>query len=227
MALLSDATNRESDPTTPGGLDYDEFLSGQETTETVVAICENSPPGITVTVHLDNNPKMILKTEHQQQLGNSFNHSNKDLHNVINIGHNARTVFISKREDHEEVEAYSPTSNYRILDIYGYNYRKQRRDKATPPSQPKQSTTDSTHQKIHSKCFLHPKGKHSTFQCSTLHKALEHLQLLPTKTTKRKSTRAIYPSNKEFSMPVTQKSHLLGLPPVLHPINARMGSPEL
>ena len=55
----------------------------------------------------------------------------------------------------------------------------------------------------------------------------EHLQLLQTKTTKRKSTRTIHPSNKEFSMPVTQKSHLLGLPPVLHPIKVRMGSPEL
>ena len=119
MALLSDATNRESDPTTPGGLDYDKFLSGPETTETEAATCENPPPGITVTVHLDDNPKMILKTEHQQQLGNSFNHSNNDLHNIINVGHNARTVIICKREDHEEVEAYN-------------------RDKATPSSQPKQ-----------------------------------------------------------------------------------------
>ena len=58
-------------------------------------------------------------------------------------------------------------------------------------------------------------------------KHLEHLQLLPTNTTKRKSTRAIHHSNKEFSMPVTQRSHLLGLPPVLYPIKARMGSPEL
>jgi len=145
-------------------LDYDEFLSRPETTGTAIATCENPPPGITVTVHLDNNLKMILKTEHQQQFGNSFNHSINDLHNVINVGHIARTVIINKREGHEEVEAYSPTSNYRIPDIYGYNSRKRRRDKATPPSQPKQSTTDSTHQKIHSKCFLHPKGKHSTFQ---------------------------------------------------------------
>jgi len=113
MALLSDATNRESDPTTPGGLDYDEFLSGPETTKTTAATCENPPPGITVTVHLDDNPKMILKTEHQQQLGNSFNHSNNDLHNVINIGHNASIAIINKREDHEKVEVYSPTSNYR------------------------------------------------------------------------------------------------------------------
>ena len=173
MPFLSDATNRESDSTKPEDLDYDEFLSRPETIGIATATCKNPPPGITVTVHLDNNPKMILKTEHQQQLGNSFNHSNNDLHNIINIGHNARTVIISKREDHEEVEAYSPTSNYRIPDIYGYNSRKWHRDKAAPPSQPKQSTTDSAHQKIHSKCFLHPKGKHSSFQCITLRKALE------------------------------------------------------
>src|SRR6185312_8345858 len=135
MAFLSDDSNRENDSTTLEDLDYDEFLSGPETTETAAASCENPPPGITVIVHLDNNPKMILKIEHQQQLGNSFNHSNNDLHNIINVGHNARTIIISKREDLEEVETYSPTSNYRIPDIYGYNSRKQRRDKATP-SQP-------------------------------------------------------------------------------------------
>ena len=33
MAFLSDATNQESDSTTLEDLDYDEFLSGPETTE--------------------------------------------------------------------------------------------------------------------------------------------------------------------------------------------------
>ena len=103
MAFLSDATNRENDSTILEDLDYNEFLFAPETTETAAATCENPPPGITVTVHLDNNLKTILKTEHQQQLGNSFNHSNIDLHNVINIGHNARIVIINKREGHEEV----------------------------------------------------------------------------------------------------------------------------
>src|SRR6185295_7248809 len=187
MAFLSDATNRTNNSTTPEGLNYGEFLSEPEISEAAAASNENPPPGITVTVHLDNNPKMILKTEHHQQLGDSFDYSNNDLHNVINIGRNAKTIIINKREDHEEVEAYSPTSNYRIPDICRYNSRKWRRDKAAPPSQPKQSTTDSTHQKIHSKCFLHPKGKHSSFQCITLSKALgAPPQLLPTKTTKRK-----------------------------------------
>ena len=115
---------------------------------------------------------MILKTEHHQQLGDSFDYSHSDLHNVINIGHNAKIVIINKGEDHEEVEAYSPTSNYWIPDTYEYNSRKRRRDKTSPLSQPKQSKIDSTHQKIHSRCFLHPKGKHSSFQCITLRKAL-------------------------------------------------------
>ena len=100
MSFLSDATNQENDSTILEDLDYDEFLSEPEITETAAASSENSPPGITITVHLDNNPKMILKTEHQQQLSNSFNYSNNDLHNVINIGHNSKTVIIKKGEDH-------------------------------------------------------------------------------------------------------------------------------
>jgi len=60
---------------------------------------------------------MVLKTEHHQQLCDLFDYSNSDLHNVINIGRNAKTVVINKREDHEEVEAYNPTANYRIPDI--------------------------------------------------------------------------------------------------------------
>lgn len=174
MAFLSDATNQKANSTALEDLDYDDFLSEPEVNEATTTSCEipSPPPGITVTVHLDNNPKMILKTEHHQQLGDSFDYSNNDLHNVINIGRNAKTVNINKEEVHEEVEAYSPTSNYRIPEISGYNSRKRRRNKAAPPSQPKQSKIDSTHQKIHSRCFLHPKGKHSSFQCITLRKAL-------------------------------------------------------
>ena len=98
MAFLSDATNRESDSTALEDLDYDEFLSEPEIAEIAVASCKNPPPGITVTVHLDNNPKMIIKTEHHQQLGDSFDYSNSDLHNVINIGRNTKTVIINKKK---------------------------------------------------------------------------------------------------------------------------------
>ena len=134
-----------------------------------------------VTVHLDNKLKKIqdqkrninLKIEYHQQLGNSFDYSNSDLHNVINIGRNAKTVIINKGEDQEEVEAYSPTSNFKLPDNYKYNSRKGCSNRAVPPPQPtKQLKIDSTHQKLHSRCFLHPKGKHSSFQCIILRKAL-------------------------------------------------------
>ena len=107
MAILSDPTNQKDNSTTLEGLDYDEFLSETEASEAATASLKTPPPGITVTVHLDNNPKMILKTEHHQQLGESFDYSNSDLHNVINIGPNAKIVIINKGEEHEEVEAYS------------------------------------------------------------------------------------------------------------------------
>ena len=122
MAILSDPSNRKANSTALEDLDYDDFLSGTEASKTVAANYEIPPPptGITVTVHLDNNPKKILKIVHHQQLGDSFDYSNNYLHNVINIGRNAKIVIINKREDHEEVEAYSPTSNYRIPHDYGY-----------------------------------------------------------------------------------------------------------
>ena len=118
MAFLSDATNRKANSTMREDLDYDKFLSEPETSEAAATSYETppTPPGITVTVHLDNNPKMSLKTKHHQQLGDSFDYSNSDLHNVINIGRNARTVIFNKGEDHEEVEAYSPTSIFKLPD---------------------------------------------------------------------------------------------------------------
>ena len=139
MAYFPDATNQKTNSTTLEDLDYDECLSEPEMSEAAATSYEIPPPQprITVTVHLDNNQKMILKTEHHQQLGDSFDYSNSDLHNIINNGRNPKTVIINKEEDHEEVEAYSPTSNYRIPYIYGHNSRKQRHDKAAPPWQPK------------------------------------------------------------------------------------------
>ena len=138
MAFLSDATNRKANSTALEDLDYDEFLSEPKISEAAAASYEMPPPpqGITVTVLLDNNPKMIFKTEHHQQLGDSFDYSNSDLHNVINIGRNVKTIIINKGEDHEEVKAYSPTSNYLLPDNYGYNSRKRRSAKAAPLPQP-------------------------------------------------------------------------------------------
>ena len=106
MAILSDPTNRKTNSTTMEDLDYDEFLSEMEANETAADHKILSPPqGITITVHLDNNQKMIFKTEHHQQLGDLFDYSNSDLHNVVNFGRNAKTVIVNNSEDHEEVEA--------------------------------------------------------------------------------------------------------------------------
>ena len=57
MAFLSDTTNRKSDCTALEDLDYDKFLSEPKITQAVAANHENPPPGITVTVHLDNTPR--------------------------------------------------------------------------------------------------------------------------------------------------------------------------
>ena len=74
MTFLSDAMNQKVDSTSLEDLNYDEFPSEPEITEAASAEIP-PPPGITVTVHLDNNSKMILKTEHHQQLGDSFDYS--------------------------------------------------------------------------------------------------------------------------------------------------------
>jgi len=137
MAILSEPKDRKDNPAALEDLDYDAFLSDAEATETIAINYEIPPPtpGMTVTVHLDDKNKQLKKihsqkrimnltTEHHQQLGDSFDYSNSDLHNVINIGLSAKTVIINKREDHEEIEAYSPTSNYRLHDNYEYNSRK-------------------------------------------------------------------------------------------------------
>ena len=50
----------------------------------------------------------------QEQQGDNYDYSNCDLRSVINVGRDARNVIISRRKEREEVEAYSPSSNYRI-----------------------------------------------------------------------------------------------------------------
>src|SRR6185312_4301915 len=158
---------------------------------------EIPPPaqGITVTVHLDSNPKKIFKTEHHQQLSDSFDYSNSDLHNVINIGRNVKIVIINKREDHEEVEAYSPTSNYRIPDICGYNSRKRRRDKAAHPSQCSRRLIPLT-RKFTQDASCTPKESTRVFNASPFAKYSEHLKFLPTKTTKKRANTSNVMPNK-------------------------------
>jgi len=48
---------------------------------------------------------------------------------VINVDRNARNVIISRRKEHEETEAYSPSSNYRIPPQASSSFKKRK-----PPS---------------------------------------------------------------------------------------------
>jgi len=95
-----------------------------------------TPPSVTVTVQIEDdevdtqgerrkicNQKRAIRRHgtagHRQYWGgDSYDYSNSDRRNVINIGHDARNIIISKRWEREEIEAYSPISNYRIPKDY-------------------------------------------------------------------------------------------------------------
>ena len=123
--------------------DFDEYLSdNMETTpptitETQATIKQDPPappPAVTVTVQLEEqhpaedlyehcrllNQKRAFRRQRlansqQEQQGDNYDYSNCDLCNVINVvGHDTRNVIISRRKEREEIEAYSPSSNYRI-----------------------------------------------------------------------------------------------------------------
>jgi hypothetical protein len=48
-----------------------------------------------------------LANSQQDQQGDNYNYSNCDLRNVINVGRDAHNVIISRRKEHEEIEAYT------------------------------------------------------------------------------------------------------------------------
>jgi len=58
--------------------------------------------------------RQCLANRQQEQQGDNYDYSNSDLHNVINIGRDARNIIISRRKEREEIEAYNPSSNYHI-----------------------------------------------------------------------------------------------------------------
>ena len=122
--------------------DFDEYLSdNMETTPPTVTEAQVAtkqdlsapPPAVIVTVQLEEqhaaenlyerrrllNPKRAFRRQRlanrqQEQQGDNYDYSNSDLRNVINIGRDAHNVIISRRKEREEIEAYSPSSNYHI-----------------------------------------------------------------------------------------------------------------
>ena len=73
----------------------------------------------------------LANRQHEQQ-GDNYDYSNSDLRNVINIGRDARNVIISRRKEREEIEAYNPSSNYRIRAHVSESFKK-RKQASTPP----------------------------------------------------------------------------------------------
>src|SRR4026208_2087109 len=101
------------------------------------------PPAVTITVQLDKqhptedlyecrrllNQKRAFRRQRlantlQEQQGDNYDYSNCDLRSVINVGRDACNIIISRRKEREEVEAYSPSSNYRIPPTASASFKK-------------------------------------------------------------------------------------------------------
>jgi len=144
--------------------DYNEYLSdNMETTPPVTKVKASikqdpptAPPAVTVTVQLEEQPaaediferrhllnqKRALRRQRvanrqQEQQGNNYDYSNSDLRNVINIGRDARNVIISRRKEHEEIEAYNPSSNYRIPAKASTAFKKHKPANTRPQGKPR------------------------------------------------------------------------------------------
>ena len=122
--------------------DFNEYLSdNMKTTPPTITEAQATvkqdppapPPEVTVTMQLDEqhpeedlyqcrrllNQKRAFRRQRlannqQEQQGDNYDYSNCDLRNVINIGRDTHNVIISRRKERKEIEAYSPSSNYRI-----------------------------------------------------------------------------------------------------------------
>ena len=51
---------------------------------------------------------------------------------MINIGRDTRNVIISRKKEREEIEAYNPSSNYRIPAHISGSFKKHRQTSTTP-----------------------------------------------------------------------------------------------
>ena len=77
-----------------------------------------------------------LANSQQEQQGDNYDYSNCDLRNVINVGRDACNVIISRRKEREEVEAYSPSSNYRIPAQASSSFKKHKPASTRPQGKP-------------------------------------------------------------------------------------------
>ena len=154
------------------------------------------PPVVTVTVQLDEqnpaedlyeccrqlNQKRAFRRQRlantlQEQQGDNYDYSNCDLRSVINVGRDACNIIIKERQ---EVEAYNPSSNYRIPPkASAFKKHKPATISARPQVKPHTQHQGESSQSgnminkvLLRKCFIHPKSSHTIFQCDSLRKAL-------------------------------------------------------
>ena len=120
-----------------------------------------------------------LANSQQEQQGDNYDYSNCDLRNVINVGRDARNVIISRRKERKEVEAYSPSSNYRIPPKAPASFKKYKPANTRPQGKPRTSHHGETslgrarvNKTLQRKCFIHPKSSHMIFEYDSLRKAL-------------------------------------------------------
>jgi hypothetical protein len=187
--------------------DFDKYLSNiMETTPSTVTEAQATtkqdppapPPAVTITVQLEEKKpakdlyewrrllnqkrafrRQRLANSQQEQQGDNYDFSNCDLHNVINIGRDARNVIISRRKEREEIEAYNPSSNYRIPAKASAAFKKHKPASTRPQGKPRTPYHGETSQggdrinkTLLRKCFMHPKSSHTIFECNSLRKAL-------------------------------------------------------
>ena len=120
-----------------------------------------------------------LANSQQEQQGDNYDFSNCDLRNVINVGRDARNVIISRRKEREEIEAYNPSSNYRIPPKASASFKKYKPVSTHPQGKlltPHHGETSHGRARINKtllcKCFIHLKSTHTIFECDSLRKAL-------------------------------------------------------
>ena len=186
--------------------EFDEYLSdNMETTPPTITEAQATikqdlpapPLAVTVTVQLEEqrpadlyerrrllNQKRVFKRQRlansqQEQQGNSYDYSNCDLRNVINVGRDARNIIISRRKECKEIEAYSPSSNYRIPTKASAAFKKHKPSSTRPQGKPRTPHHGETslggarvNKALLRKCFIHPKGSHIIVECDSLRKVL-------------------------------------------------------
>ena len=89
---------------------------------------------------------------------------------MINVGSDARNVIISRKKEREEIEAYSPSSNYHIPESCPGSSKNRKHVNADFQDKSRNQHRadapiggDKINKTLQRKFFLHPKSSHAIF----------------------------------------------------------------